>query len=69
MYQGAKSTFQYRQKAISGSARNMLTCTTSRSISVPWLKISLRSSLSKTGFAPSGRSVVRLAGAKSRSGN
>jgi hypothetical protein len=32
--------------AISGMARSMLTWITSRSISVPWLKISLRISLS-----------------------
>ncbi len=47
----------------------MLTWITTRSISVPWLKISLRSSLSSTGFVPSGIRSFRLAGANSLSGN
>ncbi len=46
----------------------MLTWITTRSIRVPWLKISLRSSLSRTGLVPSGIRSVRLAGAKSLSG-
>ena len=53
---------------MSGIDSSMLTWITTRSISVPWLKISLRSSLSRTGLVPSGIRSVRLAGANSLSG-
>ena len=46
MYQGAYCGQMYRHSAISGIASTMLTWITTRSISVPWLKISLRISLS-----------------------
>ena len=39
---------------MSGIDSSMLTWITTRSMSVPWLKISLRSSLSRTGLVPSG---------------
>ncbi len=59
----------YRNAAISGIASNMLTWITIRSISVPWAKISLRISLSKTGLAPSASRSLRFFGANSQSGN
>ena len=51
-----------QQRRHSGIDSSMLTWITTRSISVPWLKISLRSSLSSTGLVPSGIRSVRLAG-------
>ena len=59
----------YRQTAISGRASNMLNWITSRSMSVPWPNSSLRISLSKIGLTPSAIRSLRLAGAKSLSGN
>ena len=48
------------QMAISGMAKPMLIWITTRSMSVPWLKISLRISLSKTGLARSSKKVAAL---------
>ena len=46
MYHAASCGFMNRHTAITSSARPMLIWITSRSMSVPWLKISLRISLS-----------------------
>ena len=46
MYHGAYHGEKNRQTAITNSASTMLIWITSRSISVPWAKISLRISLS-----------------------